>query len=375
MTLARKLLLAVPAALVVFAGAGLRAQEHAQGRILAVLAGDTDDPRIGKSVARDLENVKRLLQDGFRNHKDRLHFEVLQGKTFTREVLRESLRALSTGPDDVVVFFLAAHGGFDKRQGHFFLMDGGQGAIFRSEVRETLLEKQPRLAVLLSDTCSEYLDSTEFRAEKDMPDLKTIAQLFLSARGVVDINAVAEGEYAWGNSRHGGFFTFSFVNTLRKPFKELDADGDGFVHWHEIVPRLQENTQASYAFFRSDVLKRSEQYPPRVGKTLKSQAFQSVRVYSLPPVWRFGVRVLENGGDGVKIALVHERTPAARAELKSGDVLLKIGNTPVRSAADFLKAVDQAGAQVNLEVRRIPSNRIETVPISLMPWAGTFTDG
>ena len=360
--------------LVVLLGSdALLANETKPRRILAVLAGDTDDPRIGRHVVRDLQNIRRLLEDLGRNLT--LEIQVLEGSDFTREALRTKLSGLPITEHDVVVFYLAGHGGFDKRQGPFFLMDGGQGAMFRSEVRTTLLEKSPRLVVLLSDTCNEYLDSTEFRAGKELPEKKTMECLFLAARGVVDISAVSEGEYAWGNRQQGGFFTFSLVSTLRKPFQQLDLDKDGFLYWHEVIPQLQENTQASYALFRSDVLKRSAEFPARVSKTVNGQAFQSVRVYALPPVWRLGVRILENGGDGVKIALVHEHTPAFRADLRPGDVLLKIGTKALRGAADFQKALEQAGPTVPVEVRRAPSNRIEVIPIPLMPWAAGFTDG
>src|SRR5690349_3999547 len=72
----------------------VQARTDTPGRLIAVLAGDTDDPRIGKSVARDLENVKRLLEDGCRSFKGTVRYEVLRGKDFSRQALRQVLAGL-----------------------------------------------------------------------------------------------------------------------------------------------------------------------------------------------------------------------------------------------------------------------------------------
>src|SRR5262249_4876407 len=188
-------------------------------------------------------------------------------------------------------------------------------------------------------------------------------------------NAVTEGEAAWCNAELGGFFTFALTEALRKPFKQLDADGDGFLHWHEVIPELQLGSQKVYKDLRDRVLSGKVRPSPTDLDRIRAQGYHSVRIYSLPPLWRFGVRVLENKGDGVKVAVVHADSPAAVAGLKSGDVILQIGKTALKSADDFKQAVDAARGVVEVRVQRVGSNAVERLRIQLAPWRPAGKDG
>lgn len=71
----------------------------------------------------------------------------------------------------------------------------------------------------------------------------------------------------------------------------------------------------------------------------------------------FGVK------DGVLVTAVTEDSPAGRAGLKAGDVITKIGNDPVRSRDDVLRAVREARDDVTLGIVRDKKESAVTVKL------------
>jgi hypothetical protein len=344
-------------------------------RLYVLLVIDDLDPGVGKSALRDRDNLRRLLESGFKDHKDRLQLTVLQGAAATDKAVFDYYQNLKPEPDDTLMFYFSGHGLHDPRLlGHLLSLPGG-GRMYRAVIRQVMRSKGTRLCVLLSDACASFPFAMEVRPAKEGPDWKTMRSLFFAPRGLVDLNAVTEGEVAWCNAELGGFFTFALTEALRKPFKQLDADGDGFLHWHEVIPELQLGSQKVYKDLRERALSGKVRLAPADLDRVKAQGYQSVRIFSLPPLWHFGARVLENKGEGVKVAVVHADTPAAVAGLKSGDVILQIGKTALKSADDFARAVSAARGMVEVEVQRIGSSAVETLRIHVAPWPPAGKDG
>src|SRR5687768_199671 len=81
-----------------------------------------------------------------------------------------------------------------------------------------------------------------------------------------------------------------------------------------------------------------------------------------PP--RIGIMIDERDRDaGVRVASVLEGGPAEDAGIKSGDVIVSIGDTPVRDAAEFRRKIEMAPGAVSLELRRGElSQRVEVEP-------------
>jgi S1-C subfamily serine protease len=67
----------------------------------------------------------------------------------------------------------------------------------------------------------------------------------------------------------------------------------------------------------------------------------------------FGLSLEEQQGrPGVRIAAVDPRSPAYRAGLREGDVILDVDGRPVRDRGSLRKSVTQSGAVVRMYVRR-----------------------
>ncbi|HEY4070490.1 MAG TPA: S1C family serine protease [Sphingomicrobium sp.] len=84
---------------------------------------------------------------------------------------------------------------------------------------------------------------------------------------------------------------------------------------------------------------------------------------SLSPTTRFGFRAedfdaslsgrLSNArSTGTAVAIVQPKTPAARAGLEAGDIVVAVNGSPVASASELGRALDGAGKTVSLDVAR-----------------------
>ena len=61
------------------------------------------------------------------------------------------------GPDDTIVFFYSGHGAHDAR-GHYLLMPDQKTTLSRQTVIESIQRKNPRLAVVITDSCANLVD-------------------------------------------------------------------------------------------------------------------------------------------------------------------------------------------------------------------------
>jgi serine protease Do len=73
----------------------------------------------------------------------------------------------------------------------------------------------------------------------------------------------------------------------------------------------------------------------------------------------FGVK------DGVLITAVGEETPASRAGLKAGDVIVSIGEKTVNTASDLVRELRSAGSNAEVTIRIVRDKREETVKARL----------
>ena len=84
---------------------------------------------------------------------------------------------------------------------------------------------------------------------------------------------------------------------------------------------------------------------------------------SLSPTVHFGFRaedfdnslagrLSDSRSSGTAVALVQPKTPAARAGLKAGDIVVAVNGSPVASASELGRALDGAGKSASLDISR-----------------------
>ena len=93
---------------------------------------------------------------------------------------------------------------------------------------------------------------------------------------------------------------------------------------------------------------------------------------SLSPTTRFGFRAEDfdtrlasrlsgSRSSGTVVALVQPKTPAARAGLQAGDIVVAVDGSPVASASELGRALDGAGKSVKMDVARADQRLTLTV--------------
>lgn len=229
----------------VLTGGPAVAQAPELTRLHALLVVDTRSG-LGESVVLDGRRVKSLLQTGI--PPNRLDVTVYDKPSqLTRESILRYYRNLKTGPSEAVVFYYAGHGATDPSKGHFLaLQELHTEPLTRDELRQAMLQKNPGLAVLLTDCCSNRYELK--KKNRDVWDSEhrefnpVVRNLFFQQRGVVDLTA-STGAEAFGDEHQGGIFTRTLGKLLLSKSETLDTNRDGFVDWKEFFPRLQNETE------------------------------------------------------------------------------------------------------------------------------------
>jgi hypothetical protein len=186
------------------------------------------------------------------------------GKDVTREKILSWVKSLRVTPDEGILVFYGGHGATDKDKGHYLQLKNGP-PLLRSELRKALEAGKPGLALLLTDCCSTHVklppgSGVKIKGEglevtKTIPP--TVSCLFFRARGTVDITAATDSA-AWGDIEQGGLFTRTLCHLLRKPVKEFDRTGQGFVTWEQFFPRLKNSTQLAFTDWSKQMRARGE---------------------------------------------------------------------------------------------------------------------
>jgi hypothetical protein len=248
---------------------GVVAAEASQVRILLVI--DTSAAganKIGLSLDRD--NIARAMRDALvRQRLDkRCTVTVLQGAKATPQAVLAYYKELKTNPYEALFFYYSGHGAVLPGKGQALTMK--EGALLRSQLSQAMQRHRPRLSVILTDCCSNIVGTKpgvkpvrQAPAAADVrgktPAAKSTAKsyrgsgsvlrdLLFRHRGLVEIGAASTGQFAVGNTKHGGNFTSAFCKLLNASVTSFDTNRDGFVEWREFFAVWQRQTQQqSYA--------------------------------------------------------------------------------------------------------------------------------
>lgn len=93
------------------------------------------------------------------------------------------------------------------------------------------------------------------------PSWESISNLFLHARGLVDITATSPGTVALS-----GLLTDSMIETLEYPRRDIDLNRNGFLTWQEFLATVRLRTNAKYVAIRPnsqyEIVRRQEHQLP-----------------------------------------------------------------------------------------------------------------
>ena len=208
--------------------------------IHAIVVADTANWQGGISFSKDLSRIKELAGTVSIHARLKLRLYEVSGNNLTRNEITSTVEQLSVEQNDVVIFHYAGHGGRASGKSSLWpSMDIEGGALDLDWVKSTLEQKNPRFLIILADTCNNFDDSLSpvwargGNVSRGAPSLESYRQLFLNYRGHVFATGSKPGQYSWGNSERGGFFTDAFLNSLNR---ELTSSNPS---WHAIIKRAE----------------------------------------------------------------------------------------------------------------------------------------
>ncbi len=177
---------------------------------------DAESNNIAESVRIDFGALNNFLNIIEKRNLFTVERKLLKGNsTGYANIIRE-INNISTGNDDIILVYFSGHGGMDSK-GTFVVTKEGE-LFYRKDIEKILNSKSARLKILLTDACSNSIDgitlARSFRSSRSAMDGQNDAaykKLLGSYKGLLNISASSEGEYAWSDDNMGGFFTYYFI--------------------------------------------------------------------------------------------------------------------------------------------------------------------
>ncbi|MFO0905748.1 MAG: caspase family protein [Pirellulales bacterium] len=358
-------------------------------KLYVVLLIDTDS-NLAADVAKDRDNLQRILSEAFATRPHRFEVTVLQGRQATREQVLATLNALrgKVRENDSVFVYYSGHGATLLNDGgHALTLHHDQRTqsrfLLRSEVLEAMRSSSPRLRVLLTDCCSKIPEQLRGRLLPAAPKATwpVMDTLFFQHQGLTDINGCQPNAFSWSywdaDGPKGGTFTLALVPLLctkRDDINPVFGVSDGIVNWRTFTNPLKRDTDRHYQSLRQALLA-----DPLIAESEKSamrdQLEQTPEVFSLATLapqpivdnaWMLGIEhtsAVENGKPVVYIVRVYPNTPAETAGLRQGDTVVSINDIRVNDREQLARLIDYSDGRIRLCCRRNGEQKSFDIPL------------
>ena len=222
-----------------------------------ILVANTNDPRIGYSVQKDVINITSQIKDVATFLGIPLNLVEVSGAKFGKASVETALNTLKPGSNDIVIFYYSGHGysndrkademypQFDLRQSRFD--DILVATMNASEVFDKIKAKNARLNLVITDCCNSSLGLLKPEGKNFALTTKSLMtweksycyDLFMKSKGTVIATAAKKGQYAYGNTDVGGYFTSNLITAMEKYLSKFQTSTP---NWQEIIAEAQITT-------------------------------------------------------------------------------------------------------------------------------------
>jgi hypothetical protein len=186
----------------------------------------------------EFSNIAEALGISFKSY-------VIDGKSFAKTQVLNTVDALQPGSNDIVAFFYRGHGFRFSGQTDTWPMMAMRYSNFQtlesiaiSDIYNRIIGKGARLNLVFGDMCNNdigisqpVLNSHSAMQSNLYPSDEKLRHLFLEAKGNVLSVAAKPGEVSWVNNAEGGLYTSSFFEALYKEVGRYSGTGD----WNALV--------------------------------------------------------------------------------------------------------------------------------------------
>ena len=215
-----------------------------------VVAANTAIADIGASTKVDMQNLTSEFEGIAAALQMTCYKNIIAQEDFTKEKLLQTVHGIQPGPNDIVVFLYSGHGfRFSDQQERFPMLDMRKSLYIQpsehtyvslQDVYDIITQKGARLNIILGDCCNENIgvpkiSGSSFIAGRSTLNANTqkLAQLFLNASGNILGAGAVEGQFAIGNNAIGGYFTSSFISSIREEVSKLKSNENP--NWENIL--------------------------------------------------------------------------------------------------------------------------------------------
>lgn len=226
-------------------------------RIHLLIIAATEDPRIGSSVQKDVVNFSSQIRDVATFLAIPLNYVEVSGKNFGKANLEAAVSNLRPGKNDIVIFYYSGHGysaqqkpseqypQFDLRQSRFD--DILKATLNASEILDRIRSKNARLNLVFTDCCNSNLGLLKPEGKNFALTTKSLLdwektfvyELFMKSRGSILATAAKKGQYAYGNTDVGGYFTSNLTTAIEKYLSKFQTSAPS---WNQIINEAQNTT-------------------------------------------------------------------------------------------------------------------------------------
>ncbi len=229
----------------------------ANTKIHFIVVAATDDPRIGSSVAKDVTNFYSQIKDVSTFLNVPLVYTEIKGSKFGKSSVETALNNLKPGTNDIVIFYYSGHGysnekntsqaypQFDLRQSRFD--DITVATLNASDVYNKIKAKNARLNLVITDCCNSNLGLLKPEGKNFAQTAKSLMSweksfcydLFMKSKGSILATAAKKGQYAYGNTDLGGYFTSNIITAMEKYLSKFQ---NASPTWQQIIAEAQTAT-------------------------------------------------------------------------------------------------------------------------------------
>jgi hypothetical protein len=213
---------------------------------------------IGAGCAVDQRN----LEGEFKGIADALGISlkkyIVNGEAFIKNNVLTTLNGLTVGKNDIVISVYRGHGFrwanqtdewpfLDIRTSQYTRLSEST-SISLSQIYTIIKSKGARLNLVLADCCNNAIGLSQntnnnflIMQNNNNYNIEKLRDLFINAKGNLLSCAASPGEYSWVNSANGGFYTVSFLQSLREEISYLRQDN---ADWRDLMDNTVKNAKA-----------------------------------------------------------------------------------------------------------------------------------
>ncbi len=295
-----------------------------------------------------------------------LSTHLLNGDSVNIGTIENKIRSIPSDQDDTIIFLFCGHGAYDTVHDEHVMTFTNKEVLRRSVVKRELQAKNARVTVLMTDTCSNYVEIYGNSPSANRPSRITplFYELFVQTPGFVDISATKPGELGMCFAR-GTTFALGLNGVLGNSNRRLS--------WQQVLNEINSNTKG-ISRTHPDVQQTAYAVSPL--PDLNSRAVVRPTVRTTPQQYWLGAYARSNSGGGVEITKVVANSPATRIKdsrnnsfylVPYRDIVTHVNGRAVSTTNEFISAIRQSGKYAKLQVFDKKTRQSGSYSVTLIP--------